>query len=363
MEGTVNKIMINKISKISMLMAMLLMLPTACTDMQTAKIAEDEELSTTGTIKDNDSIYDALLDKPKHEDKQNTYDTLNVATYITKVDDMYFIADCYHDQIIYHDNITDPLNEWSVLTDEVHYAHTIATDGMLLLVDDTENNRLLAFQRTDEGYAHTQTLENIGMKPHFVQYDKRRERFMAWSSITGEMYLIKRYDIPNEQGIYPLYIEKTLKIDELYGVYVRSFTLMDDGIYFVSGHNNQKIIKARIVENEEAAGFEITARYEVPAGLAGMVQLYKIQDYYYITVSTDNTENQDCAIIIRTKSLDSLMTGDYEDIYADLGLSGGTPYYINEIEGRYYMTHHRTGENIIAFDVKDNIIENIETIY
>lgn len=360
-----DKRIIYKIRKISTLLAVLTVAVTACAKMQTAKMPEDKAPSAAGDIKDNDGIYGVLLDNSNPTDKKNTYNTLNVATYITKVDDMYFIADCYHDQIIYHDNITDPLNEWSVLTDEVHYAHTIAADGVLLLVDDTENNRLLAFQKTTQGYVHTQTLENIGMKPHFVQYDAKKQVFMAWSSITGELYLIKRYETPNEQGIYPLYIESILKIDELYGVYVRSFTIIGDEIYFVSGHNNQEIIKAQITTGDVETDPDITikARYQVPAEAAGMVQLYRIQDYYYITVSTDNMENQDYATIIRTKSLEDLKTGNFEDIYVSFGLSGGTPYYINEIEGRYYMTHHRTGENIIAFDVTDNEIENVDIIY
>ena len=84
--------------------------------------------------------------------RKNTYDTLNVATYLTRIGDTYYLADCYHDQILYHDNLTDPLTSWQVLTDEVHYAHTIAGDGDIILIDDTENNRLLSFHREEEGY-------------------------------------------------------------------------------------------------------------------------------------------------------------------------------------------------------------------
>ena len=64
--------------------------------------------------------------------RNNTYDTLNVATYLTRIGDTYYLADCYHDQILYHDNLTDPLTSWQVLTDEVHYAHTIAGDGDII---------------------------------------------------------------------------------------------------------------------------------------------------------------------------------------------------------------------------------------
>lgn len=332
---------------------------TACSDKEKQNSDAVNVLPPT-EVEDRIS-YEGMISDPAVCEKKNTYDTLNVATYITKIGDTYFIADCYHDQIIFHDNLTDPLTEWSVLTDEVHYAHTIASDGTMILVDDTENNRLMAFQKTDDGYVHTQKLENIGIRPHYVQYDDKNDVFMAWSSITGEMYLIKRAQQADANGIYPFYVDKILKIDELFGVYVRSFTVMEDGIYFVSGHNNQKIIKAVI--NDSGDGFDMVQEYAVADGIAGMVQLTKIEDFYYITVSTDNQENQDYATIIRTDSLEKLSGGGYEDIYARFGLSKGTPYYITEIEGRYYMAHHRTSENIIAFDVNDNFIENVEIIY
>jgi hypothetical protein len=318
-------------------------------------------LTACGTEFSDKIDFDTIETNLETQESKNPNDTLSVATYITRIDDTYFISDCYHNQIIYSDTLTDDISDWNVLTNEVHYAHTIAYDGEVILIDDTENNRLMAFQKKDGSYVHTQTLENIGMKPHYVQYDEKTGRFMAWSSITGEMYIIKRSQKPTDEGIYPIYIEKILKIDELYGVYVRSFTIMDDGIYFVSGHNNEKIIKAVIDDDNDC--FRIEAEYKVTPEIAGMVQITKIEDYYYITISTDNEENQDYATIIRTDSLEKLEDGEYEDIYSQFGLSGGTPYYINKIEGRYYMAHHRTDENIIAFDVNNNEIENVQVLY
>lgn len=347
-----------QIQKLMAVLAVFSILSASCADAQTINQAENETQES-----ESSEIYQGLIKNPQPAYKKNTYGTLNVATYITKADGTYFIADCYHDRIIYSDIITKPLAQWNVLTDEVHYAHTIATDGVAFLVDDTENNRLLAFQKIDGSYFHTQTLDGIGLKPHFITYYEKEQAFMAWSSITGEMYIVKRHDEPDEAGAYPLYVEKIIKIDELYGVYVRSFTIIGDTIYFVSGYNNQKIIQADITRKSEGVDFEITERYDVPQNIAGMAQLYKIQDYYYITVSTDSNENQDYATIIRAKSLEDLSAGEYEDIYDEFGISGGTPYYINEIEGRYYMTHHRTSENIIAFDVNDNVIGNVEVVY
>lgn len=343
----------------SALLIMIVICLSACTGKKETRTIDWEQ---SGNKNDSaDSIYEGMLSEPVICGQKNTYDTLNVATYITKVDETYFIADCYHNQIIYNKNLTDPLNQWNVLTDEVHYAHTIASDGVMFLVDDTENNRLLVFQKIQDSYVHTQTLENIGMRPHFVQYDAKNQMFLAWSSITGEMYFIKRADAPNQNGYYSLYIEKILKIDALYGVYVRSFTVIEDEFYFVSGHNNQKILKAVI--DDSGDGFEILAEYPVADQIAGMVQLIKIGKFYYITVSTDNQENQDFATILRTDNLERLADATYEELYNQFGVSRGTPYYITEIDGRYYMAHHRTNENIIVFDINEDQIEHVEVLY
>ena len=116
---------------------------SVCTEKKEAQTIIWEQTKNNNDLTDN--IYEGMLSEPVICGQKNTYDTLNVATYITKVDDTYFIADCYHNQIIYNENLTDPLNQWNVLTDKVHYAHTIASDGVMFLVDDTENNRLLVF--------------------------------------------------------------------------------------------------------------------------------------------------------------------------------------------------------------------------
>ena len=201
----------------ALLLAAVLLIP-ACTEQRAVQVHIGDETQESRPAEE--AVYEGMLSELVANGGKNTYDTLNVATYITKVEDTYFIADCYHNQIIYNQNLTDPLSQWRVLTNEVHYAHTIASDGVMLLADDTENNRLLAFQRTDDGYVHTQTLENIGMRPHYVQYDAKNQVFMAWSSITGEMYLIKKAEHPDARGIYPLYVDKILKIDELYVIHL-----------------------------------------------------------------------------------------------------------------------------------------------
>lgn len=284
--------------------------------------------------------------------KNNTYDTLNVATYLTRINQVYFLNDCYHDQILYQTELNPDLHTWKVLTSEAHYPHTIAGDDKVLLMDDTENNRVLVYQYENGGFKQSQILDNIGLKPHFVQYEPKRETFYVWSSITGELYHMKRNKETDE-----VYISEIKKIEELFGVYVRSFTIIGDDIYFVSGHNNQKIIKVNLDT------FDIIEEYKVTPQIAGMVQLLQIEDYFYLTISTDSEENQEYATIIRTKDLHSLERGEYEDVYDQFATDKGTPYFITKIDETYYMSHHRTTQNIISFEVNNNEIENVKVIY
>lgn len=280
----------------------------------------------------------------------NPYPDLSVPTYITKIDDLYFLVDCYHDRILCHDNLTDPLTEWLVMTDEINKGHTIAGDGLVYLADDTENHRILVFEKKDGFFVHTQTFSDIGNRPHYVIYDAPTETFYAWSSMSGEMYLF-RHD-PDDSRMY---LSEIRRIEQLNNVYVRSFTILGDEVYFVSG--NSSILRV------DLDTFELLETYPVPDSMAGMIQLTKIQDYYYITVSTDITGNQDYATIVRTRDLSGLMQGEYEDIYENF-IGGGTPYYITTFDNAYYLTEHRLpGHSVWRFRVKDNELIDVETLY
>ena len=280
----------------------------------------------------------------------NQYADLSVPTYITKIDGLYFLVDCYHNQVIFHDNLTDPLTDWLVMTDEIDRGHTIAGDGLVYLVDDTENNRILVFEKKDDIFIHTQTFSDIGNRPHYIIYDETTDTFYAWSSMSGEMYLF-RHD-PDDSRMY---LSEIRRLEQLDNVYVRSFTILDNDIYFVSG--NSSILRV------DLNTFKLLEAYPVPDSMAGMIQLTKIQDYYYITVSTDIAGNQDYATILRTHDLSGLAQGDYEDIY-EAFIGGGTPYYITAFDGAFYLTEHRLpGHSVWRFRVQDNELIDVETVY
>ncbi len=281
--------------------------------------------------------------------KKNPFSTLDIPTEITKIGDTFFIVDCYHDQIIYNDDLGDPLDEWPVMTDELNRGHTIAGDGTVFLTDDTENDRIMVFEKAGDKYIFTQKFDNITSRPHYIVYDEKRKAFYAWCSMSGEMYIFRRNGEDSR-----VFLSEVKAIPELDNIYVRSFTIIGDDIYFVSG--NKSIIKADIDT------FEILEEYPVPSSMAGMIQITEIDGMFYITVSTDDKWNQDYATIIRCSSLEDLNNGNYEDIYSSF-IGGGTPYYITEIDGFYYLTEHRIpNHSIWRFSVTGGKI-NAETIY
>jgi len=290
-----------------------------------------------------------------NEVMNNFFPALSVPTYVTKVEDTYFIVDCYNNQIIYNDNMTDPLTDWKIMTNNITQAHTLASDGTVYLIDDTENHRILIMEKdiNDKGetvFVPTQYFYNIGNRPHYIIYDEYTDTFYAWSSLTGEMYLFRR-----KAGDTTVYLTEVRSIPSLNGVYVRSFTIVEDTVYFVSG--NSTIIEADLYT------FEIQKEYPVPAEMAGMIQITPIEDYYYITVSTDATGNQDYATILRTKKLSDLAEGKYEDVYSNF-IGGGTPYYITRIEDTWYLTEHRLPDySVWSFRVTDNEITDVTSVY
>lgn len=281
---------------------------------------------------------------------KNIQPALSVPTQITKIGPDYFIVDCYHNQILTSPSLTLPLTEWYVLTDRINRGHTIAGDGVVYLADDTENNRILIFEKKDGRFYLTQTFDDIGIRPHYVVYDEDTSRFYALSSMTGELYVFRR--LKNSSAVA---LEKILSVPELEGIYVRSFTIDGEDVYFVSG--NRSILRARKKD------LKILESWPVADEIAGMVQLTKIQDYFYITVSTDLYGSQDYATILRTKDLGGLSSGSWEDIYSFF-IGGGTPYYISAFDGHYYLTEHRIpGHGVWEFDVESNTLQNIRTLF
>ena len=289
---------------------------------------------------------------------ENPFAELSIQTLMTKIGDLWFICDCYHDQVLYADSEELPVSEWKVLTADVSQPHTIAGDGTTFVVDDTENDRVLVFVLGEDGFSHTQTFESTGSRPHFCVYDEDADRFYVLSSMTGEIYVFRR-KAPGSTELSP---EQVLKSDRIAGTYIRSFTITEDSVWFVSGISLDGS-RPSILECDRAT-LDVLHEYPVGDELAGMIQMTPAGGEWLFTVSTDIAGNQDAATIVRAESPEALSKGEYEDVYSRYFIGGGTPYFISENEGYYYLTEHRIpGHSIWRFRMDDGEIRDVTLLH
>lgn len=281
---------------------------------------------------------------------ENAFTTLSVPTQINKIGDDYFIIDCYNNQVLYSDNIESPIQDWHVLTDILNRPHSIAGDGRVYLLDDTDNHQVLILEKENNSFIHTQTFENIGKRPHYLVYDQKSQAFWVLSSYTGEIYIFRRHSNTSD-----IYLSEIKSVPELYDIYVRSFSIIKNEVYLAA--TNGYIY--RLKKNT----FEIIERIPVPDNICGLVQVSLIGDYYYITVSTDRYGNQDTATMIRTNDLHELINNNYEEIYSLFTSEQGTPYYFNEIDDVWYLANHRTYPGIFSFEIENNEIKKIRELH
>ena len=89
-------------------------------------------------------------------------DTLYVPTMIQKIEDTYFLVDCWHHRVLYSESITDNIQNWKTLSDEGYKGgHTIASDGELYLLDNTDANEVLVYKKENGAFIKTQTMKGV----------------------------------------------------------------------------------------------------------------------------------------------------------------------------------------------------------
>ena len=152
-----------------------------------------------------------------------------------------------------------------------------------------------------------------------------------------------------------MYLKEIRHIYELDGFYVRSFCIDGDEVLFPSGNNGYMIVA-------DKETLQVKNQYPVPMDISGMAFAKKIGNYYYMTVSTDENLSHKNAKMIRTPDLLLLSDGIYEDVtgyFKDMRI----PYYIDEINGSYYVTSHEGRKSVYKFQVVEDIISNVDIVH
>lgn len=285
----------------------------------------------------------------RYEEMNSSY-VFNVPTQVYSINGQFFMADAYNQQMIYTDDCFNEPAKWHVMGNKLFRPHAVASDGSLYVVVDTDNNRVVTYAKNESGFQVVESFENVGVRPHYIEYDAGTKQFYVWSSMTGTMYIYKR--VPNTMQ---LKLKKSAYIKELDGCYTRSFTIDGNNIYLPSMGRN-----AIYVVNKST--FRIKSINGVCAELGGMVQVRRDQNYYYLVTSSDAAGDQSKATIVRSTSLSGFVEGSYEDIRYKFPDLDGVPYYISHLSDGHYYTPVIVGQNppyICRFDIVDNEITNV----
>lgn len=284
-------------------------------------------------------------------DYRNFRNIFNVPTQVYSVGGEYFIADAYNHQVLYTRNYRNEPACWKVMGDKLFRPHAVASDGTLYVVVDTDNNRVVTYAKTEKGFQVAECIENVGVRPHYIEYDAATKQFYVWSSMTGTMYVYKR----DAKGLQ-LKLVKKAYIKDLDGCYTRSFTIDGNNIYLPSMGKN-----AIYVVNKQ--NFKVKAIHGVSAALGGMVQVRHEQNYYYLVTSSDAAGDQSKATVVRSKSLAGFVDGQYEDVMRKFPEAQGVPYYITHLEDGHYYTPIIAGQvssYICQFDIVNDEIKNVQ---
>lgn len=263
--------------------------------------------------------------------RYNTDPSTYVSLQTTVINGMFFTVDSYHDRIIYNDtgDAALPLLQWKIMADDLNKPHCICSDGVVYLVVDTDNNRVVTYTRLATGeFMELQSFENVGIRPHYCVYDAATSSFYVWSSYTGEMYIYKR-----SGGSFVLKRTAVRKIECLYGLYTRSFTIDGNNIIFCSQGAG-----GLVVVNKWS--YRIVGIYPVADEIGGMVQISHVGRHYYLTTSTDRAGDHSMAMTARSDTLAGFAnSATYTDVTAELGGLKGiqVPYYMTNVGGLYFV--------------------------
>jgi len=268
-------------------------------------------------------------------------DRLYAPTFLTKIDSLYFIVDCWHNRVLYSPTVDAPIATWRLLDDGLAGPHSIASDSVLYVVEDTGRHGLRVYTHLGGTFQCVQTIAGLGRRTHRVAYDAASSAFYALSSDSQQITKLIR-----EADRLRVLYRKPLPF--LGTAYTRSFTIADDSMFFVSGSNT--ITKTRYLDDS----YQVLATYYMPLPLQGMNDLFKSGKYYYLT-ATPKT-------IIRTTSIQSIGEGHWQNIYGVLGFKG-TPYYMAEFDGRIFVPQIFEDSGILSFVEHDGAIEDVRTLF
>jgi len=285
------------------------------------------------------TILVASLFKEKSISEINYSSRLFSPTYITKIDGLYFIIDCWHHRVIFTDDINNEIKDWEILDDKIFGPHSIASNKKLYVIDNTGNNSLRVYRKISrKGFELVQNIEDIGMRPHKVIYDEQSQLF--YIVISGKYGQISSnvnnfYAYKEKNGLLEMVYET--QIEEIKNLYTRTILLVKENLIYFLTENSILITKF------ENLKFSILKNIYLPEELKDPNDIYILDDGA-VLITLTNFLKQPKAII--AKSISNLIKGDYEDISKQFL---GVPYYINQFDNYLWIPEIRNHNRIVKY--------------
>ena len=265
---------------------------------------------------------------------------LYVPTEIRKINNKYFIVDCFHNRIIYSNDVELDYDKWNVIDFPFTKPHSIAGDDDTYVAVDTDANSIVVF---DKDLNVKQRLYNVGSKPHHVIY--YNSKFYVLMSTTNIEICIYKKD--ESTGMIKL--ESRNKLDYINSTsdnaYVRSMSIIDGFLYLPCATNGH-------VYKVSMNDFSLVEDYTINTEYGGFNFITKIDSTWFIT-STGGTDYSHNPALLRTTDLATKPTIDTSIEFS------GTPYYIEYFDDKYWIPEIYYGNSVRSFKYIDNDIRNI----
>lgn len=272
---------------------------------------------------DTDEICDAYLmslgEKPLNimNYRLPWQERLYSPTYMTKINGIYYIVDCWHHRIVYSRELNISIGKWQTI-EGLNTPHSIAGNGNMLLVDDGKNDRINCYKQTKDGLC--EACASIEMRrPAKIIYDNITKCFYTIGSDSNELCIIKVTGRETK-------VIKRIYIKELSNQFVRSISVIGERLFIVC-------ISAKIYElNIQNGIINVVQEYTLDERIGGANDLCYYNGYFYLSVY-QNVQLEIAPDLVRASHMEDFHNGSYESVYTKLELKG-VPYFFSEIDGK-----------------------------
>jgi hypothetical protein len=261
---------------------------------------------------------------------------LNAPTYVKKINDMWFIVDCWHNRVIWSNDLSAPIAEWNTVNGDLAGPHSVEYGAGYYAIEDTDRNAVnfYTFDILNSTFVKQETI-NLGTRPHRIHFDEQSQSFYVLSSVSQDMHRISVKD-------GEIALANAQKLPFLEGQYTRSFNIIGDQLLFAAGPKKVTVTSFR---NDI---YNVQASYAVPPDFYGMNDIYFTGKKYIVTATLPNS----FGVVDRLEDLPTMQN------QAELYGFEGRPYYVSQYDNALIIPEVAENASIKIFelDASHNII-------